>query len=412
MTPRNRFLLAIPAIVVVLWSATGWPQAGTARSADITVIGLGAVFANDVAAARDKAIDDAMRKAVQQALGTQIKSETLVKNFQLVEDQILAWSSGYVNKYDILREGLGKYDTYEVEMRAQVNLSELRNDDNALAELLQKENPRVMVLIAEQNIGEAAPIHYFEVDMTAAETAIIDLFRTKGFEVVDPTQAKANQENDALMSAINGDARQAAIIASANQAELVVTGKAVATVASGMNLGGMKSCQANLTARVVRASDARILATATEHAAVPHIDEVTGGTMAIDKAAKKGGETLVAKVAAEAQKSFYNENTISLRVQGHQNVGELQQFSSVIKQSLRGVKNLYERQAAAGYAMLEIKILGNASQLSRELANKDLSPFAVEVVNVAGNRVDVKIAQAAQDVEEQEEVSAEPDSIN
>ncbi len=392
----------------------GWAQASKTQPAakspgvEITVLGTGAILANDQAAARDKAIDDAMRKAVQQALGTHIKSETLVENFQMVEDRILAWSSGYVTKYDIVREGRGPYDTYEVQMRALVNLSDLKNDDQALAELLQKENPRVLVMIAEQNIGDADRLRYFEVDLTAAETAIIEQFRAKGFEVVDPGQAKENQNRDAVLSAIEGDARKAAAIAAAQHAELIVTGKAAAKVATGINLGGMKSCQANLTVRVVRAGDARIVATASEHAAHPHIDELTGGTLAIQKAAKKAGEGLITKVVAEAQKSFYNENSVTVRVQGHQNYGELQKFTNVMKHYIRGLKNVYERGNAAGYATLDVKIIGNAQQLARELANKNLEPFEVDVINVAANRLDVKIKTQA--VTASEEVAAPPDS--
>ena len=385
---------------LLLWLPQLYAQAARSAGVEITVTGLGSILANDVSAARDKAIDDAMRKAVQQALGTHIKSETLVKNFQLVEDRILSWSSGYVSQYTIVREGAGKYDTYEVEMRALVNLSDLKSDDNALAELLDKENPRVMVMIAEQNIGDTDRFRYFEVDMTAAETAIIDAFRNKGFEVIDPSMAKANQDRDAVLAALEGDAKQAAAIAAAQQAELIVTGKAAAKVATGFNLGGMKSCQANLTVRVVRAGDARIVATASEHAAHPHIDELTGGTMAIEKAAKKSGETIIGKVIAEAQKNFYNENSITVQVRGHKDYAELQKFVSTLKHYLRGVKNIYERSNNAGFAVLDVKILGTASQLARELSHKNLEIFTVQVTAVVANRVDIKIATPVAQVEQ------------
>ncbi|MDZ7288343.1 MAG: hypothetical protein ONB44_00215 [candidate division KSB1 bacterium] len=367
-------------------------------SAEITVIGVGTILANDVAAARDQAIDDAMRKAVQQALGTYIKSETLVENFQLVDDRILAWSAGYVKKYDILSEGK-KVDTYEVQMRATVNLSDLRTDDEALAALLEKENPRVMVMIAEQNIGETNRLNYFEVDMTAAETAIIDVFRSKGFEVVDAAQAKENQQRDLILNAIEGNAKSAAAIAAAQQAELIITGKAFAKVATGFNLGGMKSCQGNITTRIISADDAKIIATASENAAYPHIDEVTGGTMAIQKAAQKCAQTLVTKVTAEAQKRFYNPTTVNLRVQGYRNYAELQKFSELLKYYMRGVKSVFQRSAAGGYANLDVKILGNARQMARELGNKDFSPFKVEVTNVTANRVEVKISSASEPAE-------------
>jgi hypothetical protein len=368
-------------------------QPGSAPTAsEITVVGVGTILANDLGAARDQAIEDAMRKAVQQALGTYIKSETLVENFQLVEDRILTWSAGYVKKYDILKEGKAPMDSYEVQMRATVNLSDLRNDDGALATLLEQENPRVMVMIAEQNIGETNTLHYFEADLTAAETTIIEAFRNKGFEVVDANQSKENQQRDQVLSALEGNSKAAAAIAAAQHAELIITGKAVAKVATGFNLGGMKSCQANITTRIISADNAKIIAATSANAAQPHIDEVTGGTQAIQKAAKKCADSLLAKVTAAAQKKFYNQTTVNLRVQGYQDYNELQKFGETLKYYMRGVKAVYQRSAAGGYANFDIKIVGSALQLARELANKNLSPFKVQVTSVTANRVDVKLA--------------------
>jgi len=372
-------------------------QPGSAPAAtDITVVGVGTILANDLGAARDQAIEDGMRKAVEQALGTNLKSESLVENFQLVEDRILTWSAGYVKKYEILKEGKAQMDSYEVQMRALVNLAELRNDDGALAALLERENPRVIVMIAEQNIGEANhTLNYFNVDLTVAETAIIDVFRNKGFEVVDANQSKENQQRDLVLSALDGSSKAAAAIAAAQHAELIVTGKAVAKVATGFNLGGMKSCQANITARLVSADDAKIIGTASANGKMPHIDEVTGGTMAIQKAAKQCADTLVAKMTAAAQKKFYNQATVNLRVQGYRDYNDLQKFGETIKYYMRGVKGVFQRSAAGGYANFDIKIIGSAQQLARELANKNLEPFKVQVTNVSANRVDVKIAHAA-----------------
>jgi hypothetical protein len=393
---KKIFSKLLPVAIFCILAASAMAQPGSMTgSTDITVVGVGTILANDLAAARDQAIEDAMRKAVQQALGTYVKSETLVENFQLVDDRILSWSAGYVKKYDILKEGKAPMDSYEVEMRATVNLSELRNDDGALAALLERENPRVMVMIAEQNIGETNRFYYFEVDLTAAETAIIDVFRNKGFEVVDQSQAKENQQRDVILSALEGNSKAAAAIAAAQQAELIVTGKAVAKVATGINLGGMKSCQANITARLISADDAKIIATASANAPQAHIDEVSGGTLAIQKAAKKCADELVAKITAATQQKFYNPTTVNLRVQGYQDYRELQKFAEILKYYMRGVKSVFQRSSAGGYANLDVKIIGSAQQLARELANKNLAPFKVQVTNATTNRVDVKIANVS-----------------
>lgn len=362
----------------------------------VTVVGMAAILAGDQAAARDKAIEDAMRKAVEQAIGTAITSNTVVQNSQLVEDNILAWSAGYVSTYKIIREGRGPAESYEVQMLATVDTGSLRNDGAALATMLEKMgNPRLMLLMDEKNIGVHDRWYYFSVDMTASETAMIDVFRSSGFEVVDPGIAKENAQRDQIVAAIEGNASKAAALAKSQDAEIIITGKATANVASGFNMGGMKSCQANITARVTRADDAKIIATASEHAAVPHIDEVTGGTQAIEKASRKCAEILLQKVTAAAQKSFYNQNTVNLRVDGFQSYGELQDFINKLKFYVRGIKGVDQRGTTQSYANLDVRIIGNAGQLARELERKRIEPFTLKVTGASMNRVEVAIQHDA-----------------
>jgi len=384
------FCLAMIGCLLV--NETSAQTAVTGTSAQVTVVGMGSILAGDKAAARDKAIDDAMRKAVEQAIGTTVTSNTLVQNAVLVEDNILAWSSGYVSNYKILREGAAPAESYEVEMLATVDTGSLRNDAAALASMIEKMgNPRMMLLVDEKNIGVIEKWYYFSVDVTACETAMIDVFRNKGFEVVDPGIAKENAQREQVVAALEGNAQKAAALAKTQDAEWIITGKAVANVASGFNMGGMKSCQANITARLVRADDAKIIATASEHAAVPHIDEVTGGTQAIERASRKCAENLMQKVMAEAQKSFYNQATVNLRVEGFQSYNELQDFINKMKYYVRGIKSVNERGVSGAFANLDVKIVGNAAQLARELERKNIEPFTLKVTGSSMNRVDVVI---------------------
>ena len=58
--------------------------------------GVAAILNGDTDIARDKAIVDAQRKAVEQAAGVLISSESLVENYDLLSDRILTQSSGYI----------------------------------------------------------------------------------------------------------------------------------------------------------------------------------------------------------------------------------------------------------------------------------------------------------------------------
>jgi len=357
--------------------------------------GVAGISSNDIGLARDQAIDDALRKAVEQTLGTFVQSSTLVQNSVLVEDNILSWSDGYVRHYQVANEGRVDAETYEVTLQAEVELANLKNDWDGLQNLLNKMgNPRVMFMIDEQNIGESYDrYHYLSVDINITETALLNKFIENGFECVDPATVRQNLEQDQAIAVLQGNTQMAAAIAKKLGAEVVVTGKTIANVASGFNLGGMKSCQANITARVIKADVATIIATGTQHAAYPHIDEVTGGTEAIKKATVKLADELISKITQKWKDEFYQATTVKLVVHGVNSFTQVNDFKNTVKYLIRGVKEIYNRNIAGSMAELDVKLTGNANQLARELEKKDLDKFSVKIMGLTMNKVTLQLSE-------------------
>ncbi|MCR4438826.1 MAG: flagellar assembly protein T N-terminal domain-containing protein [bacterium] len=392
------------SLTLLIGGVSGICQVPPPMTKVIEAVGTGSIFEGDVAGARDRAIDDALRQAVEQALGTFIESETKVQNYQVVDDNILSWTRGYVQNYTILSDYKKTPELYEVRLKAEVALGELQRDAEAVKNLIERMgNPRVMVIIDEQNIGDpTGHFRWFDVNMTAAETAIMQKFVDSDFPVVDPGTVRENIKREQVMAALQGDDKAAAAIGLSFGAEIVITGKAVATVASGFNMAGMKSCQANITARVVEADVGRVLATASEHAAYPHIDEVTGGTMAIQKAANKFAEGLIAKILAKWRDKYYNVGEVKIVLRGLESMAQLSDFVTTAKFYLRGVKNIYQRNYGGGSAELDVKISGNATQLAREFERRDFGRFTITVESVSANRITARFVPKVQPVAEPE----------
>jgi hypothetical protein len=96
----------------------------------VEATGEAAIFQNDVVQAREKAIADALRNAVEKAVGTVITSASVSKDFELVEDKVLSNSRGYIKKFDIIdkKEADG---TVTITLRADVGKDELAKDVQA-----------------------------------------------------------------------------------------------------------------------------------------------------------------------------------------------------------------------------------------------------------------------------------------
>lgn len=78
--------------------------------------------------AREKALEEAKRAAIEKALGTRMESRTVVENFQVIRDRIFSHASGYLSNVEVLEERKTDFGTYEVTIRAEVKTSEMVGD--------------------------------------------------------------------------------------------------------------------------------------------------------------------------------------------------------------------------------------------------------------------------------------------
>lgn len=90
------------------------------------------VVATGTGVTQEKALSSAFRNAIQQVVGVILDSETLVKNQQVIRDEILLYSSGYIERYNKIRERKNSDGLYEITIKAEVQNRQLRAKLNAV----------------------------------------------------------------------------------------------------------------------------------------------------------------------------------------------------------------------------------------------------------------------------------------
>lgn len=392
---KRLLMFALMLLISNAWAQTNQMQ-GQSDSKEVVAKGLGAILAGDEVKAREDAINSALRNAVEQVVGTMVESNVLVENYQTVEDQIYTRTQGYVQKYDVISTSKQLDNAMEVTIRAMVKISDLQSDLEAIGVLLsRKGKPRTMVMIQEKNIAE----HYYQLgmDMNTTETAIMDEMMNFGFPFVDAAQSRVSIASDVVSAAMSGDNGAAASIASRLGAEIIITGAAVSKVASGgpavVRDAGFKSCQANINLRVIRADDARIIAVASASDRAAHIDEITGGTQALQKAAKKAAMELKDEIITAWQKDVYSSAQVQLHVTNISSFSQLNTLKNSLKYYVRGIQAINQRSFAAGTALFDIDMKGTAEQMASELEAKEIEGIKLKVIGLTQNKVSVKIIQ-------------------
>jgi hypothetical protein len=318
-------------------------------------------------------------------------------------DRVLSHSQGFVRRYEIASEGMDG-DVVQVTVRAFVGTQELDKDLEAMGLLMaQKGMPRTMVLIAEQNIGMAAPAAVWmrghaalvSADLRIAEHAVLDTLRSGGFgQLIDPEIAgeKAVQVGG-ITTEIN--AAQARRLKSLTGAEVILVGQAIATSrGENADLGaGFRSCTATVSGRAVSTDTGDILSSgdATQHAA--QLDDLTCGKEAIKRASKAFAQDMIKKIAARWTRdvSAGNDVHVTVRKVTSRKLGS--DFRSALAQHIRGVKAVSLRNFAAGTQEMDVTLLGSTEQFADEVETKKLGRFSVRVVGYTANTVDLELDQ-------------------
>lgn len=387
----SRILKCLFAALLILASVS---IAAAQETKTVTAEGVAAIQQGALDIARDAAIEDAQKRAVEQAIGIIIDSQTQVENYQLIDDRILSQIKGYITRYNVIGENQDS-GLLRVRITADVSMGKLNDDLSAIGVLMgQMHKPRTMVMVAEQNIGQELSAWWLEgpgeADMSVVEHAFMDKFTEKGFEFIDHEVASKEIRVTRAYKVRDLSAAQAKTLGKQADAEVVIIGKALAK-SYGEVAGGMRSVQADLTAKAVRTDTGQVIASSTTHAAAVHITDVSAGTEALKKAANQAAEDMMTKILAVYSKEVSSTRPIAITISGL-NKQQFVKFKDVLRNQVRGIKDLQERSFAGGIAKISVDSKTSAQRLSDELLLRDFGTFSVDVVGSTANSLELKVA--------------------
>ncbi len=237
------------------------------------------ITATGVGVTHNEAMNDALRNAVETAVGVLIDSKTMVDKNVVLEDKIYAVSKGFISKYDVI-ESEEDTNGWRVVINAEVDLhpeSQLMDELTKLGLIDNKlRNPKIAVLIPS--------------DFTA-ETAVVKAFNDAGFDnMLDIGRYRSEYSN-----AFNLNSEKLHLVAQSMQADILVVGNAtcenigdIGKFLPGKKKTGTLSCRICLDAKMYVEATGQIIASGSKDgAAVDSSVEV-----AAQKASKVAGKEM------------------------------------------------------------------------------------------------------------------------
>ncbi|MDP8299727.1 MAG: hypothetical protein P9L88_07505 [Candidatus Tantalella remota] len=331
---------------------------------------------------RKMAVNRALRKAVEQGVGVIIDSETMVKNYQLLDDRIYSTVKGYVTGFEIIDDNGGEGGLYKVTVKANVALGALTKDVKALGLVQQKLNyPRIMVLVNDHVDGLKQPGHF-------ATAEIGKVFAQSNVPVVSRDQMQMIKERDATL--FYGDPDKAAALGRRYGAEVAIVGQATSELVEASQPYGVEvyAYQATVDVKAVKTDNAQVIAFESATETARGSGRFPTANKAILAASRTAADGLLKRVAEAWRDEVYNEMVIEVIAAGATPVVAEKLRDAV--GSLEGVKSVSIRSAVNNVVELSVRFFGSIDQFVSAL--ESIKSPAIKITGRTPNRVDIEVA--------------------
>ena len=342
----KRGWITLLACFLLALGAQGWAQ-------ELEVTGEGMT--------RDRALQEALRTAVEQGVGAFVSSESKVQNARIIEDRIYTHTRGYVTGYRILREVKGP-PVFRITLLATVDRKLLLDDIEALGILRQSMgNPRILVAYSRKG-----DLSRWLKDMDFVEeiyNGIVESLTDKQFRVADRQASLQFARQVEQTHDIDLDVNRAAAFGLKYQAEYTlhfsVNGELTESVAS-------KGARLRIKGQLIDNTRAQVITNkAVESAATAQTHEV-----ALERAAREGGKQVVTPML-DTIKTAWTDMQIkgfiyTIVMDGVDNADDVFRFADRIALFPR-VKDAREMESGGGKTTFEAEYKGLREDLDRDI---------------------------------------------
>ncbi|MBI3992787.1 MAG: hypothetical protein HY342_05910 [Candidatus Lambdaproteobacteria bacterium] len=374
-------LLAALAVWGLLAAPVGAQQGDTEQAHGV---GVATYRGGDAARSRDEALQAALRDAVEKASGVMLASQSITQNFELVKDEVLSNSQGYVKTYQLTvdrRDG----ETYRVEVDALVvRKAFLEEISNSLESLYQRVGkPRVLVVVrntpGKDGAAGAAPNQLLVKE-------IQKILIKQGFTFIDPRSLplELDDENISLKDVLEATRGQAG----GSAADVVILGDA-AVAGQGVK-SGFHTVQADVTLDVVRVASGQVMASDTISQRGLHPVQSTAAVTALRNAAEEIVPRLMQQVSYQWIKAQQEGRRIEVVV-NDASFTDVMALRDVLSSRTAGVRRVRQRSFRQGTGLLEVESFQDSGSLAEALHAMKFDGFRLEIMDVQDSRLTVKV---------------------
>ena len=375
----------------------------------ILVIGTGRIYADNVAAARNRAISNSLVSAIEDVVKDFLPLESLVQNFQVINNILYSNTEGFVQGYKVLTEALSG-NIYRVMVQVTVPIEKVQQQLSIAGIMIGKKSmPRVLFFIAEQSTEDSVPQYWWGEGMSvvksSAESGMAGIMMKKGFLIIDYGNLAQNLRNETLDLEPELDHQEANEVLSLEpeldhqeavelgvrvNADVVIVGKAIASKAPNIMGKNIRSFKGAVTVRAFRTDTGEEIASASQTALSVNVDEVAGGRAALSDAGALAGKDLSLQILEKWRREIKKLVNIELAVERTANFANFVQFRKTLN-DIPGVNRVQLKEMRLDESVISVDFQGNAKELADALMLKAFDSFGINIYEVSQKRLRIEL---------------------
>jgi len=387
---KKKSLTALSIIIFALFIPNTY--ASSQDSVFSTSDGVASIYKDNIANAREDAINDAIKKTVSGTLEALLSAAQISRNYNIIEENIINKSQQYITNYKVVSEkAIG--NIYQVTIQTIIAKSKLKEDLLVLGLLsAQKASLKTLVMLAEEDIKNSRFNFWWkDIDNYEAQGASTKVLEAKlaenDFHVIDIHEGSISSNIPGFYKdeALSIDA--ISYIGKLYNADLVIYGKAHTLPAKRTSRLSKKSIHAIISLSAIDIHTGQVLLSSENE----ELTDPAGLKDAFKKATSLLAERMISIIADKLNDSEGGLTTIKMSISGITSYLSFMKFQELIQKEAKGVQKIHQRGFSAGKAKLEIEMIGTAQKLADELTMIMYEGFLIDITEITKERIHVKM---------------------
>jgi hypothetical protein len=355
------------------------------------------VVNHNIQQAKQNAVSDALRLAVQKAFAKIVSRQVLASNLDFFYNKVLPNTSDYIITYRVLG-GIENKGNYLVGVESKVDLMLLEKTlIDARILNANKDKPVILFFITEKTPSDLLPKYWWGKNPipydSLTEKIIIDQMIKDRFIVTGNDEVRPDPSFYNITFNTIYDMAAAKDLGKSMKADMIVFGKAVSEEAIN-RMGEDKTFNARISLDGYNLETGEKVVTSQVKAVATSDMELEGNIQALVKAARLSALDLSERIDVYWAQQLRQEHAFDVTIKGENFLTRFIALKQQFKQ-MPGIENMQPKEMGTDYAVMQIFYKGKSFQFVNAVMLKTFDSFGLEFTDVTDTLVTIQFIEKA-----------------